>query len=235
VAWDVDHTLVENSGVSKLVYASAYRKLTGADPEFPPQTEGRTDRAIMRLLFALHGRKPPPWQVIDRMLTSSGMDHQSLLSRIGFPLPGAVSALRRISREAGIVQTVLTGNIRTNAQLKLAVFRLEGWLDLDVGAYGSDGTDRADLVPLVQQRAGSKYGPGFDLLNTTIIGDTPRDVEAGRSGGARVVAVASGQYSVLQLRRAGASIVLPNLLDTDLLLRAVTSAEGDVLSPPGRP
>lgn len=49
--WDVDHTLIENSGVSKATYALAFEKLTGADPAVEPGTDGRTDLEIMRNLF----------------------------------------------------------------------------------------------------------------------------------------------------------------------------------------
>jgi phosphoglycolate phosphatase len=235
VAWDVDHTLIENAGVSKRIYTAAYRTLTGADAVLPPQTEGRTDQAIMRLLFALHGRILPPWEAVDQALAEAGLQHGLELKRVGFVLPGAAEAIDRLHGEAGIVQTVLTGNIRANAHLKLATFGIDPWLDLDVGAYGSDATNRADLVPLIQERCGSKYGVRFNIFNTVIVGDTPRDVEAGRFGGARVVAVASGRYSAAQLHQAGASAVLPSLSDTELVLRAVTAAERDVLDSPRRP
>ena len=235
VAWDVDHTLVENAGISKRIYSTAYRALTGTDPEFPPQTEGRTDRAIMRLLFALHGRTLPQWEAVDRALTEVGLEYARELRQVGFALPGAKEALECVDRAAGTIQTVLTGNIRANAYLKLSAFGLDRWLDLDIAAYGSDRTKRADLVPLMQARAESKYGLRFDAGNTIVVGDTPRDVEAGRLGGARVIAVASGLYSVAELRHAGAPTVLAGLAETRLLLEAVSSAGGDVLEPPRRP
>ncbi|WP_206686253.1 hypothetical protein [Kribbella qitaiheensis] len=30
--WDVDHTLIENSGISKAIYSSAFRRLTSQAP-----------------------------------------------------------------------------------------------------------------------------------------------------------------------------------------------------------
>jgi phosphoglycolate phosphatase-like HAD superfamily hydrolase len=54
-----------------------------------------------------------------------------------------------------------------------------------------------------------------------LVGDTPLDVAAGRAGGARVVAVATGPYSVAELRATGADAVLPNLGDTAATLAAV--------------
>ena len=36
--WDVDHTLIENSGVSKAVYARAFEMMTGRAAEVQPST-----------------------------------------------------------------------------------------------------------------------------------------------------------------------------------------------------
>jgi hypothetical protein len=55
--WDVDHTLIENSGVSKAVYARAFQMMTGHAPEIQPSTDGRTDYDIMRNLFVANGAK----------------------------------------------------------------------------------------------------------------------------------------------------------------------------------
>jgi len=43
------------------------------------------------------------------------------------------------------------------------------------------------------------------------VGDTPKDVAAGKVAGATSVAVATGHYSLAELHDAGAHYVLPNL------------------------
>jgi phosphoglycolate phosphatase len=47
-----------------------------------------------------------------------------------------------------------------------------------------------------------------------IIGDTPADLTCGRVMGARAIAVATGRYSVDELRGHGAAAVFPDLSDT---------------------
>jgi phosphoglycolate phosphatase-like HAD superfamily hydrolase len=54
-----------------------------------------------------------------------------------------------------------------------------------------------------------------------LVGDTPLDVAAGREGGARVVAVATGHYDEDTLRAAGADVVLPGLGDTRRAVEAI--------------
>jgi phosphoglycolate phosphatase-like HAD superfamily hydrolase len=105
-------------------------------------------------------------------------------------------------------------------------FGLEGVTDFEVGGYGSDDEVRANLVAIAQARAAAKYGETFDKANTVLVGDTPRNVRAGRDGGARVVAVATGADCVESLCAAGADVVLPDLSDTRAVTEAVTSLAG---------
>lgn len=118
---------------------------------------------------------------------------------------------------------MLTGNLRTVAEIKLRAFGLTSHLDLDAGAYGSDDQVRARLVPIAQQRASTRYHANFDADSTVIIGDSPSDIEAGRDGGATVLTVATGTTTAAQLRQAGATAVLPDLQDTAAVIDAVNA------------
>jgi len=214
VLWDVDHTLIENAGVSKAIYAAAFRALTGRAPTRTPATEGRTDPAVMTGLFDASGDHEPPWHRVHQALAEAGAAHRGQLRGAGHVLPGVLGVLASLDRRGGVVQGLLTGNIRENAAVKLTAFGLDRWVDLDAAAYGSDHELRAALVAIAQERAQQKHAAAFDPANTVIVGDTPRDVEAGRCGGARVVAVASGIHSEAELREAGADVVLPSLANT---------------------
>jgi phosphoglycolate phosphatase len=229
--WDVDHTLIENSGVSKAVYARAFQLMTGSAPAAQPGTDGRTDYEIMRNLFAANGvvftaddEVSYPSALVDAMRTL----HPRLM-RDGFVLPGVTSALEAVAKIPGIVQSVLTGNIRPNAEAKL---RLLGdharVLDLDVGGYGSDDVARPRLVGAAQRKASEKYGVMFGSASTVLVGDTERDVAAALKGGAMIVGVATGVTSQEQLRQAGAHVVLPDLLDSAgfvAVIRELTGCE----------
>jgi phosphoglycolate phosphatase-like HAD superfamily hydrolase len=61
----------------------------------------------------------------------------------------------------------------------------------------------------------------FAGTSTVVIGDTPLDVSAALSAGARAVGVATGSYQAADLTAAGAHAVLPNLADTTLVLDAL--------------
>jgi hypothetical protein len=56
--WDIDHTLIENAGVSKENYALAFEILTGRAPARTARTDGRTDVVIMSDLLSLNEMRP---------------------------------------------------------------------------------------------------------------------------------------------------------------------------------
>jgi phosphoglycolate phosphatase-like HAD superfamily hydrolase len=120
-----------------------------------------------------------------------------------------------------VVQSLLTGNLQPNALLKLASFELDSYLDFEVGGFGSDHHHRPSLVEVARTKAERKYGTGFPGTDTVLVGDTPLDVAAGRAGGARVVAVATGPYRADELRATGADAVLADLRDTAATLAAI--------------
>lgn len=105
-------------------------------------------------------------------------------------LPGVAAALERLGTLPA-VQSVLTGNLQPIAKIKLDLMDLARFLDLSVGAYGSDHHRRVELVPVAVARAAERYGQAFAGANVVVIGDTPYDVECGRAAGARTIAVAT--------------------------------------------
>ncbi len=235
VLWDVDHTLIENSGMSKATYALAFRKLTGRAPGTEPNTEGRTDREIMRNLFVANGIEvnlEQESELITSLIDASRELTPDLLAR-GYALAGAIESLHWLAEQPAVVQSVLTGNIRPNAENKLKLLgTVAGLLDLEVGGYGSDDTMRSRLVRVAQDKAGQKYGTVFDKSSTVLIGDTERDVGAARDGGAKIVAVATGVTSQDELEQAGADIVLRDLADVEALVRSITELTGVPLGAP---
>ena len=223
--WDIDHTLTENNGVNKEIYALAFEMLTGQPPQHRARTDGRTEPEIMRDMLARHGMEASPDQMarVPGALAEATLANVQKLRERGCALPGARSALAAFQAMPEVVQSVLSGNIWPDAVAKLAAFGLDGFMDFEAGGYGSDHEHRPALVAVAQQRAAARYGAAFTAVNTVLVGDTLRDVRAGREGGARVVAVATGSDDAGSLRAEGADIVLPDLRNTAAVVAAVTS------------
>jgi phosphoglycolate phosphatase-like HAD superfamily hydrolase len=234
VLWDVDHTLIENGGVSKENYALTFELLTGRAPVEQPKTDGRTDVTIMASLLEANGftRDDFSWDETERALIDAADRNRTRLAERGHAMPGAVQCLTLLAERANTVQSTLTGNIVENAHVKLGAFGLDRWLDFEVGGFGSDNQVRGMLVPIAQGKAARKFGfsPIRDV--TVLVGDTYLDVQAALTGGARVVAVATGISSVEELRAAGADEVLPNLEDFDAFIAALERVEQLGPTPP---
>lgn len=225
VLWDVDHTLIENSGVSKRTYSGAFERLTGQTTQHPARTMGRTDREIMADLLEQHGVPSDTYEPeqVRSALIDSLSELEATLVEVGWVLPGGRECLAALAEMQGVVQAVLTGNVRENGYVKLAAFGLAENLDWDSGAYGFDAEDRPGLVAVAQARATEGHGVRFTAASTILIGDTINDVRAGREGGAHVIAVTTGEDSRERLTAAGADVVLKDLADVDYFTGAVTA------------
>lgn len=231
ILWDIDHTLIENGGVSKATYALAFELLAGRAPSARPVTDGRTDFQIMHELLSANSVDTEKYVEIaqfEGVLVEAMERNAPQLPLHGHILPGVIEALEALSAMPSIVQSVLTGNIASNARVKLSAFNLDGWVDLDVGGYGSDDKNRSNLVNTAQWKVLKKYGTTFDRSSTILIGDTPLDVKAAREGGARIIAVATGVYSASQLAEAGADVTLDSLADLNRFMTTLVDLRTDV-------
>lgn len=223
VLWDIDHTLIETRGVGGEVYAEAFRRVTGHPLEKMPKLAGRTEPVIFRDALKVNGVNASEdlYQRFADEQARGYADHLDELRRRGRALPGATEALRELSRRDDVAQSILTGNTRPSAEIKLRAFELDRYLDFDIGAYGTDDDTRANLVGVARQRAEKVHSHRFDNGQTVLIGDTPNDVSAARKSGARIVAVASGKDTADDLTAAGADTVLEDLTDTRAVLTAI--------------
>ena len=227
VLWDIDHTLVDTGGLGREAYASAFRAATGVELSEKWRFDGRTEGAAAVEALELHGLEAEP-ALVRRLLDEIVGVHERLADSFAVhsrALPGVREALAALAGIAGVHQSVLTGNLRAVAELKLAAVGLEvgpgGSLNMEIGAYGSDAIERTELAPVAFARAGSLLGVEFSGRNTVIVGDTPRDVATADAVGATCVAVATGYHSTEELAAAGAGVVFADLSDTGAFVAAV--------------
>ena len=237
VLWDIDFTLIDAGGVGTRLYRMVFRDMFGTDLPAAANMAGRTDRAIVLDTLARAGI-PEPRQHLDQFLVrlaALAPTGRELAEQHSRALPGAAAALDALAalaagrdgaspdgaRQVGVVQSVLTGNVRPMAEMKLAALGLDGHLDLEIGAYGESHEVRAELVHMARENATRRYGRDFAGPATVLVGDTPLDVAAALETGARAVAVATGGTTAAALAESGAHAVLPDLTDTPAVLAAI--------------
>jgi phosphoglycolate phosphatase-like HAD superfamily hydrolase len=249
VLWDIDFTLINAGGVGTRLYRMVFRDMFGTELPSAADMAGRTDRAIVLETLAGAGI-PEPRKHLDQFLAKLGAlapTGHELAVQHSRALPGAAAALDALAAfapgrdgagragaghvglspsrdgtaDVRVVQSVLTGNVRRMAEMKLGAVGLDANLDLETGAYGDAHEIRSELVHLARGNAARKYGRGFAGTATVLVGDTPLDVAAAQATGARAVAVATGGTSADKLAESGADAVLSDLTDTPAVLAAI--------------
>lgn len=222
ILWDIDGTLLDAAGFGWRVMQRAFLQVCGSPLVTLVPVAGRTDRAINLEVLAAHDRDPADLAALCRAIGALAADHaDDLIAGGGRTLPGAVEAVAALAEVPGVVQSVLTGNLRALGLVKLGAFGLLERLDLELAAFGDDHEVRAHLVEVARAQFRARQAAAPEVV---LVGDTPLDVEAAVTAGAGVVAVATGRYSVAELTAAGAPVVLPDLTDTPRVVAAVLAA-----------
>lgn len=218
ILWDIDGTLIRAGAIAGEAFGRAVARVLGREiGEHGVRMSGLTDPLIAERI--LHFAEADPAlvpQVIDH-LEAELAGAEDLLRQGGRVLPGVVDVLSRLASVDGVVQSVLTGNTAANAAVKLKAFGLDRWIDLTIGAFGSDHAVRNELVPIALGRS------GFRPEDVWVVGDTPHDLACARAGGARCLLVGTGRIPLAELEGIGAEAVLGDLSDTDAVAALLCS------------
>jgi phosphoglycolate phosphatase len=213
--------LVDVVKVTRAAYVEAFPAVAGRPLIRLPQVAGRSESEIFFDALALNGADVSKGgsaegllEPFSAALAAALEARRDDLVAEGHLLPGAADAVAAVAKLDGVVQTVLTGSSRASAMLKLRAFDLDGFVDFDIGGYGSEAYPKGTLLRVARQRASDSHGVTFGENATVYVADSPRDVDAAKIGGARSLAVASGRASAAELRDAGADAVLADLTDT---------------------
>ncbi|MEM7314927.1 MAG: HAD hydrolase-like protein [Planctomycetota bacterium] len=217
--FDIDGTLIVSGG------AGQYAMGEVADAQTSPQDwkstisfSGRTDRSIISDFFRLYGIEESDEAIggfIDNYL---GKLEQHLNERTGKVLPGVTQTLDCLMDQESALLGLLTGNIRRAAKLKLTRYELTKYFYEDgvtTGGFGDLHPERDDVARAALAEAKDKWGDRVAAEHTWVIGDTPNDVKCARAIGAKVVAVATGRYSLEELAATEPDFAVSDLAQAD--------------------
>jgi phosphoglycolate phosphatase len=219
VLWDIDGTLLRSGGVAARAFLDAVTEVTGVRPTPTPEQQdygGRLDTEIANMLLAVVGATTAlvseVLETLQRLVDERLGDLRAQTSTY----PGVDALVAKLAN-AGVRQTVVTGNLPAIARHKLEAAGLIPPIEPDLGGYGDSAPDRPAVAQVALDRlsaAGWQPDPG----EVWIVGDTPRDLTCARAVGVRCALVATGRRSIEELASLGADIVLPDLSDPRPLL-----------------
>ena len=208
VLFDIDGTLIDSGGASDRAWKRAFKELQGVDVDVPAVTgKGVPDPEVGRVVFRDAIGREPTDEEADALMRRR-LDHlpEEVENSPGYVVKDCVVETLENLTADGILLGLTTGNVEEAAHIKLARADLDRFFPF--GGYGSDSRDRTELTKKAIERAEQAFGGKLDRARCFSCGDTPRDVEAGHGAGLRVVGVATGEFTVDELREAGADAVI---------------------------
>jgi phosphoglycolate phosphatase len=211
VLFDIDGTLLVTGGAGGVAWQRAFDELYGVEADIAEHTDaGMTDPEIAAIVFReVIGREGS--QAERSQAIAAYLKHlpDAVAESPGYRVMPAVERLLDELIDRGLLLGLVTGNIEAAAHIKLARGHLNRFFSF--GGYGSDSADRTEVTKAALRRGELVSGGALQGAACIAVGDTPRDVDAGHGAGVSVVGVATGSYTVEQLREAGADYALPTL------------------------
>lgn len=187
IGWDLDMTLVDSRpGIAATFTALALERSTTIDVDLVVNRLGPMLETELANWFA-------PEDIVG-----AADRYRELYATLGVPgtvlLPGAADAVRAAG-DAGWRNIVITAKFEPNAIACLAHVEL--------------GVDE-----VIGWRHGPAKGEALIEHGASIyVGDTPADIDGARSANAVAVGVTSGPHNAVELRDAGADVVLTSLTE----------------------
>jgi len=210
--FDIDGTLVDTSGAGMRSLQEASIRLFGNEGPVL-DLAGATDLGVVAQVHAHFGVISSAEQIDVYFSTYLECLDRNLAGG-EFPckvLDGVPEILSELSATPGCTLGLLTGNISGGAASKMRHFGLSHHFAF--GAYGCDHADRNLLGPVALERAFKHASRSFTPAETWVIGDTPKDIACAHAIGARCLAVATGRFSLDDLRSAGADVAVSSMTE----------------------
>ena len=214
ILFDIDNTLLYSGGAGSFAMNAAFNELFGVPDGFARvEFSGRTDLYILEQGLAEHGIAGG----VEEHLAAFTSRYYELLpealaQRDGYLMPGFPELLSAL-RDAGVRLGLATGNFREAARLKLEHYGIAGFFE--GGGFGEVSLDRSEVVAAAIGAVGNGAAPA-DIL---VVGDTPHDVTSALANGVVGVGVATGKYTVEELRDSGTSRVYQDFADWQAVAR----------------
>lgn len=215
VLFDVDGTLTRTGGAGIRAFAKVFSTEFGAhDGTERMKFSGRTDVGLVREFLNMHGIPATPANFQRFFERYAFWLDQMMQQSQGHVCEGVwefIACLRALRNPPML--GLLTGNIRLGAEIKLRHFNL--WQEFETGAFADDAEDRNEIAAVALERGRRVLDLSLRPEEVVVVGDTPLDIRCARAIGARMLAVATGNHPLAELRDCGPDWAVENLLHMD--------------------
>jgi phosphoglycolate phosphatase-like HAD superfamily hydrolase len=197
--FDVDGTLTRGANVHFDSFTHALKKVYGVDSNMGViKHQGSTDRKIVIDVLKANNYKGDILGKLDNMVDEMVSYYKNHRNEQNLELiPGVKQTLEYLKKE-NFHMGLLTGNLEPIAWEKMEKIGLKDYFNF--GAFGTDEFERYKFVDVALKKAKKLYNKQFKKKDTYLIGDTPRDIEAAKLAGVNSIAVATGDFTLEQLK-----------------------------------
>jgi phosphoglycolate phosphatase-like HAD superfamily hydrolase len=224
--WDIDGTLLTTARAGVFALEAAAREVLGLEPDIADlRTAGLTDAEVAAAVIGHCGRAADAATVAAFLRVYERELPGCLPLRRGNVMPGVCEILRDLAGRPDVVSLLLTGNTPAGARAKLRHYGLAA--HFDGGSFCTGPGAREEIARTAREIVRGRYG---SVARTYVLGDTPLDIRCGKAIGARTVAVATGAYSLAELRAHDPWAALERLPEPPTF-RALIELETSVLRP----
>jgi phosphoglycolate phosphatase-like HAD superfamily hydrolase len=199
--WDIDGTLIRTARAGIHAFKHATHDVFNEAVDFDKiPTSGRTDYFLAQEAIQSITGQTAPRELIQRVLAKyEAILSQELQVREGYVLPNIKEILSELAANKDYVSLLLTGNTPHAAKIKQEHFDLAQYFNFTHSAFGQKSADRNDIAKYALTVI-KEYYPLASLEDILIIGDTPNDIYCANCIKVKTLAVATGRYSLQELK-----------------------------------
>lgn len=221
--FDIDGVIVklskgQASKAHRNSFIEAVKKIYGIDHVLKVDHSGMTDKRIIIEELKLAGLdekeiKSKLKECMNEMVNVfKNYDNPDLI-----PVDGIKNLLEKLNQNKDVLIGLLTGNVEGIAYEKMRILGLRDYFK--VGGFGSNEHEkRSDLVFVAKEKAEKS---GYTIDEIYVIGDTLKDIQAGKEANVKTIAVATGRYSVDELSKYNPDYLFENFKDSNKIIKAI--------------
>jgi HAD superfamily hydrolase (TIGR01549 family) len=204
--FDIDKTLIDSSKVKdEIAFPEAIRRVYGVEASLDMiEPHGMTDQQIIVDLASIGVSEKEAEKELDKCMDEMiSIYTENIRKEQVTPIKGAKEFLEKLKDENYRLGLV-TGNLEPIGREKLNQADMESFFP--VGGFGSDSKERSELVEIAKRNTERYYGQKFDKI--VLVGDSPRDIKAGKKADVETVGVTMGVYSREELEEYDPSAIV---------------------------
>ncbi len=214
---DIDGTLLKTTNLALSAIEKTALQLWNIDQAMTAiDPSGLTDRMIFQTLVDKHTIQHDDLVSLFDMYCSlyiQNLGEAIQSSTESLLCDGVIDFLENATQDSNMYLSLGTGNIEQAAFIKLQKYDIAKYFP--VGGFGYFDLRREYIIQHAFRKAQLHYKIPFTKINAWVIGDTPKDISAGKGFGLKTMGIATGNYNFNELANCKPNAVLPDLKNWD--------------------